>query len=227
MRPAPPVADERAMIQNDYIMKMIAQLHKVLLVVLKLKQSGRDDDALREIDRALQRIVGLNSQLVNSLTNESLAATLRGGTELDVGKALVVADMLSEEASIYRARGAGDEADARYFKALFLHAEALNEDVKVDLSEFVPKMSAVEAELGEYALPISLREKILMVYERHGDFATAEDILFDMLEDDAGEEAYEIGRAFYERLLARTDEELATGNLPREEVLDGLDRLGG
>lgn len=215
------------MIQNDYIMKMIAQLAKALSIVIKLKQSGRDDDALREIDRSMQRIVGLNSQLVNSLTNESLAATLRGGVELDVGKALVIADLLKEEAGIYRARGSEAEADSRYFKSLYLYAEALNEEVKLDLSQFVGRVTEVEAELGEYALPVELAAKVLRAYEGAGDFAAAEDVLFDMLEEDASEEVVEIGRGFYARLLERSDEELAAGNLPREEVLDGISRLGG
>ena len=81
------------MIHNDYIMKMIAQLAKAMQQILSLRASRRDDDALREIDLTMQRIVGLNSQLVNTLSPESLRETLRGGTDLDVGKALVIADL--------------------------------------------------------------------------------------------------------------------------------------
>ncbi len=94
------------MIRSDYILKMIAQLAVALRQVLKLRASKRDDDALREIDLTLQKLCGLNSHLVNALSEDSLAQTLRAGAALDIGKALVIAEMLHEEANMATRRAA-------------------------------------------------------------------------------------------------------------------------
>jgi hypothetical protein len=87
-------------IHNDYILRMISQLAKVLAHIIQLREKGRDDDALREIDQSMQKLCGLNSQLVNSLSESSLIAALRGGASLDVGKCLVLAGLLKEEADL-------------------------------------------------------------------------------------------------------------------------------
>ena len=112
------------MIHNDYIMRMIQQLVKVLAQILFLRERGRDDDALREIDQSMQRLCGLNSQLVNSLSRASLVAALRGGATLDVGKCLVVAGLLKEEADIVRERGDEDGAADRALKSVGIEPAA-------------------------------------------------------------------------------------------------------
>ena len=213
------------MIHNDYIMKMIAQLTKAMQQILSLRAARRNDDALREIDLVMQRLVGLNSQLVNTLSPESLRETLRGGTDLDVGKALVIADLLMEEGEILRERGEDEEADERYFRALFLYGESFTEEIKLNHSEYVDKISRALFELNEYALPAELRRNVVHFYEQAGKLSAAEDVIFDMIEDEESGDAVEFGRAFYERMMELSDEELAKGNLPRDEVVDGLSRL--
>ncbi len=59
--------------------------------------------------------------------------------------------------------------------------------------------------------------------EQLGRFATAEDVLFEML--DRGDDVAETGPAFYDRLLAKTETELQDGDLPRNEVEDGRQLL--
>ena len=67
---------------------------------------------------------------------------------------------------------------------------------------------------------------LVRFYELTGQFGRAEDALFDLL-DRAGPEAEEFAHALYDRLLAKPDEELAAGNLPRSEILEAVAQLGG
>jgi hypothetical protein len=213
------------MIRNDYIMKMIAQLAKALAVVFKLKDTGRHDDAEREINDALQRITGMNSPLVNGLSCESLAATLRGGVELDIGKTLVIAELLKEEGDIWHARGQEEDAYKRYYKSLYLYMEALSDSDRPQLPDYLAKVDEVAERLEDYVLPYELRSRMLSYYEQQGAYAAAEDVLFDMLEDDDTDAARTAGREFYSRMLELTDDELEAGELPRDEVMEGLARL--
>jgi hypothetical protein len=68
-------------------------------------------------------------------------------------------------------------------------------------------------------------------YERTGQFAKAEDALFDIIEAaPAHQQVLEFALAFYERLQSQTTTALEAGNLPRAEVQAGLaqirERLG-
>jgi hypothetical protein len=212
------------MIRNDYIMKMIAQLAKALQQILKLKETGRNDDAMREIDTAMQRICGLNSQLVNSLSEESLVSTLKGGVALDHGKALVLAELLGEEADVMLARGHEEDAFARYHKSLYLYLAAFAGEEELRLPDYSAKVGRVVAALDDYVLDLPVMQRLVLYYERDGDFAAAEDALDRLLEDDDSDEARDVARAFYARLLDRSDDELDAGNFSRDEASEGLAR---
>jgi len=63
-------------------------------------------------------------------------------------------------------------------------------------------------------------------YEATGQFAKAEDALYSILDAVGGDpEVVGFGRAFYERILRRSDAALLAGNLPRGEAEQGLDEL--
>ena len=212
------------MIHNDYILRMISQLAKVLAHIVQLRDKGRDDDALREIDQSMQKLCGLNSQLVNSLSEASLIAALRGGATLDVGKCLVLAGLLKEEADVLLDRDREDDAAARYLKSLALYLEAMHDDARLVLPSYVERIQTVAEALDEFMMPLEIRTSLMEYYEMSGAFGAAEDVLLDMLEDEE-DDAQAIGTGFYERMLALSDDELATGDLPRDEVLEGLERV--
>ncbi|HEV2660598.1 MAG TPA: DUF6483 family protein, partial [Ktedonobacteraceae bacterium] len=67
--------------------------------------------------------------------------------------------------------------------------------------------------------------KLFAYYELSGQYARAEDTLFDLLETGNNREMVESGRAFYTRLLAKSDADLQAGNLARDEVDEGLAQL--
>jgi hypothetical protein len=211
-------------IHNDYILRMISQLAKVLAHIVQLREKGRDDDALREIDQSMQKLCGLNSQLVNSLSEASLIAALRGGATLDVGKCLVLAGLLKEEADVLLDRDREDDAAARYLKSLALYLEAMHDDARLVLPSYVERIQTVAEALDEFMMPLEIRTSLMEYYEMSGAFGAAEDVLLDMLEDEE-DDAQAIGTGFYERMLALSDDELATGDLPRDEVLEGLERV--
>lgn len=172
------------MIRSDYILKMIAQLAVALRQVLKLRSMQKDDDALREIDQWLQKLCGLNAQLVNALSEETLAQTLRAGAALDIGKALVIAELLHEEANILADRGDEAGSVARYRKSLWLYTEALLEREDVELPDYRPRVDAVVAALEEYVLDEDVGERLVRYYERQGDPAAAAAVIALMQDDD-------------------------------------------
>lgn len=63
-------------------------------------------------------------------------------------------------------------------------------------------------------------------YELTKNYAKAEDVLFTLTEtSEANNDILSKGIAFYERLIKKDQAELEKGNLPIDEVLEGLSNL--
>jgi hypothetical protein len=72
-------------------------------------------------------------------------------------------------------------------------------------------------------LPLETQARLMQHYERTGEFAKAEDALFQMLEmEPENAPLLELGISFYRRLESQSDARLNDGNLPRAEVEAGL-----
>jgi hypothetical protein len=67
---------------------------------------------------------------------------------------------------------------------------------------------------------------LMQHYERIGDFARAEDMLFSMIEDQGDNpELLDFGAGFYRRLQRQSNDALIAGNLPRAELDSGLAQI--
>ena len=72
-------------------------------------------------------------------------------------------------------------------------------------------------------LPVDLLERIFRYEEAMGRFGQAENAVYAIIESEPA--FIKEGLLFYERLLECSDEQLAVGNLPRDEVLEGMRSL--
>ncbi len=214
------------MIRQDYLMRMIQQLSGVLARVPELRAGGKPDEALDEIGDAYGRFAGLNPSLVHVLGDEDLVALLRARGGLDPQRTYALAELLREEAEIYAEGGRLDEALPRDRKALRLYLEVLPELEDAPSPPDLAGLDAVVARLAASDIPRAAQALLLRHYEVAGRYDQAEDLLFDLLDADDAPETAELARAFYARLLALPDAALRAGNLPREEVEEGLARLG-
>lgn len=212
------------MLKNDYIMKIVEQAGRVLQQVLR-RADENPAAALDEIDEALQLYTGLSRTDVDALSAEQIAAHLRRAEMGGFGETLMVAELLAAEATLSERGGDDDVAYDQRLKALELHLEiTLGHSLT-----HVPTDSNIETlltALDAYELPQKVKLRLFAYYEKAGRLALAEDTLFELLEDTGSDsQLVETGLAFYERLLQKTDYELLSGDLPREEVLAGMEEL--
>lgn len=151
------------MFREDYVMRMIEQAMAAVTAILGLTRLDRYPEALAEVDRALQRFVGLNLSLVTALSAPELVAMLRWGERLDVGKVVVLAELLQAEGDIYAAQRRAGEAQARYLKAMELLLEVAF-DAEHHLAAVQPRLAELKQRLDalapapEAALPPDLAE---------------------------------------------------------------------
>lgn len=211
------------MLTRDYILRMIEQLGIVLSSVLLHRQAKQYDAAMREIETSGERLLGMSWPFLRALPEEQLLEMF--GREGAHDKLLAAAELLREESGILDETGREAESVERGFTAFRLFSvllEQTGESVKeVQIRHFDELLKRLEA----YRMPAELQRRRFAFLERSGQFARAENALFDIVEEDPS--FIDTGLAFYERLLAKSDGELITGNLTREEVLDGRGALEG
>lgn len=214
------------MINKDYILRLAERIGRTMAIILGLREADQLEDALIYIDEMLLQTTGLTSRFINSLSDEMLIQALSPLGMLDFDKCLWVAALLKAEGDIYKAKDNGTESYYRYLRALNLFLAAQAQDRVLVQNEFFTDIDDLLQQLAEYELPARTKRKLITYYELSGHYAKAEDILFELLEPDPTNPALrQEGLDFYHRLLAKNSYDLQAGDLTREEVEEGLNKL--
>ncbi len=90
------------MIRQDYIMRMIEQLVKVLAKILFNKKEGSYQEAINNVDTAFKNILGLDFNLLNALSAKDIISLLeiaKDNSSINI-KCIVIAKLLKERADI-------------------------------------------------------------------------------------------------------------------------------
>ena len=213
------------MIRRDYILRMIEEFMHGLSRLRALKQGQRWAEAGDELDAEFKKLIGDGVPSVASLSETDLLARLMQGgpTHLIRDKTLLLATLLTEAGDVATAGNRESEGREYYLKALHLLLDVLARDEVSECPEFVPKVEMLLAALQSTPLPVRTQAMLMQHYERTGEFAKAENALFDMHEAEPDNHAIvEFGIAFFDRLLTHSDATLVGGKLPRVEAEEGL-----
>lgn len=218
------------MINKDYILRLAEQFGRELAIIIGLRQRNQFEESLYAIDEMLLRTTGFTSSLINTTSEETLLNLLAPLGKLNVEKCLWIIVLLNEEGESYIALERPDDAYYRYLKSLNLSLELLVRGYNVRDIDLLPFAETLLSKLTDYEIPAQTREKLSQCYEQAGWYARAEDVLFEMIEDESvpDDEAKRIilyGKAFYQRLLSKSNADLQAGNLSRAEAQEGLTAL--
>lgn len=218
------------MVNKDYILRLAERFGRALAIVLHLRQYNQYEEALIAIDDFFLRMTGLTTGLINGTSEEMLLGLLSPLGALDVEKCLWIIILLNEEGETYDALERPDDGYYRYVKSLNLALMLLLRGYDTRDIDLLAHAENMVTKLAEYEIPIDTRDMLFRAYDQSGWYARAEDVLFEMLEDEniPRETAIQIaaeGRAFYQRLLNGSDTALQAGNLSRNEAREGLAAL--
>ncbi len=211
------------MLRQDYILRMIEQLAQA---VGRLMARVRTEDPAvvhQELDEVLKDLTGLNFDLLDSLPLPAVLQVLEADSEPNPARILAIA-----ECSFVRAHlaDAADTALRIRVAALTLYLEALTLFRHEALAAAEKRTEDLIRDLKSIDLPPETVVRLFRYRAATGRFADAEDALFQLLARDlASPEVISEGQAFYRRLLTLEDTQLDAGNLPRDEVIDGLTEL--
>lgn len=213
------------MIKNDYLTTKMKELTLIITKVLKSNDSKQLEESRLMVNDAFKKLLGLNSELAGSLSYNDLMKLVGAYEAAEAMKFVILAQLLKLDADMYKAEGEAIRSFNLYIKSLniYIKAALLDSDCLEQGEEIIDE---IFNEIEEYELPKDSRVLIFRYFELVNKYDKAEDMLFDVLEDTDNEEAIvEEGVNFYERLLEKSEEALQNGNLPLEEVQDGIERL--
>lgn len=213
------------MIRRDFIIRMIEELGRALAQIRALRRGRQSEAASQIIDAECEKLAALGVKGILSLSETELVARVSEGQLAQTVhfRTLSVVTLLCEAASISNDEGREEEAREIHLKALRLLLEVLSQEDPLEFPEFVPKVESILGALQNKPLPVETQTMLMRHYEATGQFAKAEDCLFAILDEVGPNPAIVgFGRAFYERILRRSDQSLAEGNLPRSEAKQGL-----
>jgi hypothetical protein len=206
----------------DYIVRLIEQFSRILARIISKKQAKAYTEALFEAENTYKRLIGLEAQLIHSLSDADLIEWLNTGDTLDIEKCVITAELLREEAEIKELSGCmREDFTPLYIKSFSLYHEVLNHREIPGPTIHIERVQFVVNKLESMDLPLKTRYKLFRTNEMLGNLGKAEDLLYDLIQADYPGIRIE-GKDFYERLLRKSDQELETGNLPRKEVEEGL-----
>lgn len=216
------------MIRQDYILRLIAKFGEVLAQIVAHTKARNLDEAKELIAQTTEELVGMSVDEVCAQSDSRLVSLLIAGLPHQEGRqrAFMLVTLLHEAAENAGLQGAADRGRLLQLKALNLLlaiGQFADEDV---VPEHAPRVADLVDRLGERELPPRTLVGLIQHYEMSGQLAKAEDRLFDLIETvETPRPALELANAFFRRQLAKSDEELVRGELPRAEVEAGLDEI--
>jgi uncharacterized protein DUF6483 len=214
------------MSQRDYILRIAEEFGRALAQILYNRQIQDYAAAHKLIDEQCKQAFGMGIGFMRSVPDETLLSMLTSFDTLNTEKCWLLAILLKVEGDIYQDQGNASESYYSYIRSLNLVLEVLLLDTTISGTGTVPELEDLLSQLSEYELPASTRLLLFRYFDHAGKYASAEDVLFEMLE--AGDPDGDLrarGTAFYQRLMRKSDAALSAGNFSREEVEEGLARL--
>ena len=214
------------MSQRDYILRIAEEFGRAIAQVVYQKQIKDYAAGQNLIDEQCKQILGVGIGFVHSIPEETLLSMLTSFGTLNTEKCWLLASLLKAEGDIYLDQGNSDNSYYSYLKSLNLFLEVLLLDATISGTDFVPELEGLLYKLSEYELPTSTKLKLFRYFDQSGQYARAEDILFDMLEIGSPDRyVLALGIAFYQRLQRKSAADLQAGNFSRAAVEAGLSQL--
>jgi hypothetical protein len=128
---------------QDYILRLIEQVARMLASVLALRKARRDAEAAKEIEAVCLQSVGLPFDLVKRSSPETLLELLASGGGTQHIRAVMLAELLVQDAELNDASGKGLEAAISRAQAHSLLAHSIDSLSPDEQAIYRPKLDAL------------------------------------------------------------------------------------
>lgn len=215
----------KASLSEDTLLRMlVAAIAETIARLAMLRTAGKLEQALEVIDHNFEELLGLKANLVRQLDDTKIVEMLTNNDFLDVASLYHVAETFRQEGEIRAEMDQIAQAQNCQVRALNLFLEVCFA-VNNDFLEADERVDELFDTLGDNT-PEDTLFSTFDYYEQVGAFDRAEISINRMLQVTGGNpDILAEKRAFYERILAESDEELEAGGLDRERIMNAYQQL--
>jgi hypothetical protein len=213
------------MIKNDYMKEVENTLTLTSEEVEKDIANGDIETAKKRVNKELKALVGIDMGTVDIFSFNSIEGFISKEMHYNAEKFIAFGCLMKLQGQICGKEN-NENAKVQYYeKSLNGFYKAYAEDDEIN-SKYLDEAAEVANELSNYELSLDIDKIIFKVYELNDKFDKAEDTLFYMLRKTNNDRSIILeGMKFYNRLEDKDHDELKLGNLPIEEVEDGISEL--
>lgn len=214
------------MLKRDLISELVKKFEDSLVEIDELKQKKDYDKALTLIDDLCKDIFRLSIKFFNKLEDDNILEMVKTERVLFSDKCIIISKLFKEEAEIYELKHMENESFYIYLKALNMYMEAYSCKKNAELALYLDEIDTVVKKVLDFKLPSPLLWKLIEYYKSEKIFDSADNLLYDLLEQNDYEKS-QVLRAikFYEQLAQKSSTDLEEGNLPLCEVLESIETL--
>ena len=210
------------MFREDFIMRQIRQLSQALTKLLFLKDSKQYQDALDEIQHTGKLFFGLDLNAIHTITHEELQEALRAKNAQDVEHVSLLAELLRHQGECFDYELHPEAARQSYTLALDLYLDLFASGQNTQFADLTARIDLLLEHLDPLTLDAETQGGVFRFFDTVGRYGDAEDLLFHLADHHPTPALFAEGVAFFERLLGKSYRYLKAGNLPYEEVKEGL-----
>ena len=213
------------MLKNDYMKEVENSLKIVKKEVDKSILDNEINKAYELINKEFKALIGLDITTINTLSFDTVKTIISRDNQYNAEKYIALGELLILQGSVCERCNNEVEKFFYYDKALMAFVEAYNEDKHLENKYLIDSLETID-ELKNYQLEDDVNKNIIRIYKLLDRFDAAEDVLYELINGtDNKRDAFQFGIDFYNSLKDKSQEELALGNLPIDEVRDGITQL--
>ena len=164
------------MIREDYILRMVKQFTRAVTKILRLKKSHQYQAALETINETFKELFGLNSEVFDSLSIESIIELLKLEHSEIMQKCFWVAELIKEEAEIYESQKESQISKSKYLKSLELYLEGITYSDNSTVSDYSANVKEIVDRFEQSEIPNRIKHKLLKYYEKIKNYSKVEDL---------------------------------------------------
>lgn len=214
------------MFSEDYLMRIIRQATIAIARILGYKNAGQYEEATKEIDQTLGILLGMDSEIIRLMDDESIYLLLKNNETIDLIKLEIIADLFKEEGDIQQLQDHNAESK-NYFTRSLNYYLLIGLDPEISRpTEIAQKIEDLIIKLGSNDLEENTLWNLSSYYEKRSEFTKAEDMLSKLAaQNDSAKYIIDEIKSFYNRLLEKNSDELAAGGMSRTQIQNELRKL--
>jgi hypothetical protein len=151
---------------EDYLLRLARQIAQLLTSLGGLRKEGRQEEARKEIERVCLDSIGLPWRQVQGSSPEALLEHLRGAGALRHHRAVLLAELLLQEAEMAELEGRVTETIRARLQAFCLISDVLEMLSNEDLVVYREKLETLAVQLEPMSAHPYLGEKLRAFRER-------------------------------------------------------------